>query len=100
MSLTVTLTNTTNDTVQLTELYAYVGPLGTLTFSRSQAELDKLIALKTLINAGTLTIDIDPSSTNLPGPSIPFEQYGTVTGLDISDVAIVTQAVVFGIPYD
>lgn len=104
MSVTVTVTNTTDAVVNIPELYAQLAASGaagsSLTFTRSMAEMDMLIGLKTLVSAGTVTVDMDPSSDNLPGPGVPQMQFGTSTAMSVASIAIVTQAVTFQMAYD
>lgn len=104
MSLNVTITNTSDSRIKLEDLYMYLGPSGAdndaVTVQRTMSQLDRMEALKTLVNAGTVTVDIVPSSDNFPGPSIPQVQSGVAAGLDVSDTQVITQAVSFPIAYD
>ena len=102
--LTVTVTNTTDASLNVSDIYTTLNASGdagdAVTFTRSQAQLDSMQALKTLLNAGSVTVDVVPSTDNEPGMSIPTEQFGTVGSLAVSGVAIVTSAVTFPFPYD
>jgi hypothetical protein len=104
MSVSMTITNTTAATIQLTELYTEVGPTGTanasVTVTRALADIDRMIALKTLLNAGSVTIDLVQSSDNPGVMSIPATQYGTAANMSVIATGNVTQAVVFPDAYD
>jgi len=103
MSVTMTITNTTAATIQLSELYTEVGPTGTanasVTVTRAVADIDRMVALKSLLNAGSVTIDLVQSTDNPGVMSIPT-QYGTAANMSVIATGNVTQAVVFPDAYD
>jgi|HubBroStandDraft_6_1064221.scaffolds.fasta_scaffold425937_2 hypothetical protein len=103
MSTSVTITNTTDAELQISEIYSQLGPAGSptasLTFTRSVAELDSMVALKTLVFNGTVTVVVTESTDNVDILSIPLEQHGNVGTLAVDSVAVVTHAVTFANAY-
>jgi hypothetical protein len=102
MSVSVTITNLAAVATPVTEAYVVLGAAGAtndaITIERSVAELDSMRGLKTLVDAGTVSVDAVQSSDNVDLMSIPLEQHGIEAGVDVSAATEVTTAVVFAEP--
>ena len=87
----------------VTEAYTVLGAAGAtddaITIQRSVAELDSMRGLKTLVDDGLVSADVVLSSDNVDLLSIPVEQHGVVSALDVSAVALLTATVTFSEPY-
>lgn len=99
MSVSVTITNLASTPTPVQEAYVVLDAAGgdsdAITIQRSVAELDSMRALKTLVDAGTVSVVPVQSSDNVDLLSVPLEQHGVATGLDVSAVTEVTEAVAF-----
>jgi hypothetical protein len=87
----------------VTEAYVVLGAAGAaneaVTIERSVAELDSMRGLKTLVDAGTVSVSPVQSSDNVDLMSIPLEQHGQVAAIDVASVALVTATVTFDEPF-
>lgn len=103
MSVSVVITNLTASPVHINELYTTLGASGSssaaMTIARSVAQLDSMLELKSLLNAGTVSVVATNSADNADLISIPMEQHGVQAGLSVNAVALVTQAVTFAKPF-
>lgn len=103
MAVSVLITNTTSSPLALDELYITLGAAGSSTDShtitRSVAQLDSMNALKTLLNAGDVTVVPTQSSDNIDMLSIPLEQHSVETGIDVNATAVITTGVVYPEPF-
>ena len=103
MSVSVLITNTTSLPLSLDELYVTLGAAGSttdsITIERSVAQLDSMNALKSLMDAGDITVVPTQSSDNVDLLSIPLEQHGVEAGITVNATAVVSTAVVFPEPY-
>jgi hypothetical protein len=99
MSVTVTITNLASTPTPISEAYVVLDATGgandSIDIQRSVAELDSMRALKTLVDAGTVSVAPVQSSDNVDLMSVPLEQHGVATGVDVSAATEVTEAVVF-----
>lgn len=99
MSVSVVITNLSASAIHINELYTNLGAAGSanesVTVQRSVAELDSMNEVKTLLNAGTISVVPTQSADNTDLLSIPLEQHGTVTGVSVNAVAEVVTAVTF-----
>lgn len=97
--LTVVVTNLSASEVSLDDMYANLGAAGSstasLTFTASAAALDRMDALKALLNAGTVSVSVTRSSDDIDFLSAPIEQHGVSGNLAVDAVAVVTSAVTF-----
>jgi hypothetical protein len=100
--LTVVVQNQTATALALDELCVTLGALGSandsITFSRTQAQLDAMPDFQALMNAGSITAVSTQSAGNSPLFSIPSVQRGKVLSL-ATDGPDVTGTVTFGDPY-
>lgn len=103
MSVSVTITNLAAVATPVTEAYVVLGATGAandaITIERSVAELDSMRGLKTLVNAGTVSVDIVQSADNVDLMSVALEQHGVVTALDVNGLALLTATVTFAEPF-
>lgn len=103
MSVSVTITNLASTPTLISEAYVVLGAAGAandaVTIERSVAQLDSMIALKALVDANTVSVEVVQSSDNVDLLSIPVEQHGVVTGLDVNAVALLTATVTFAEPF-
>jgi len=103
MSVAVTITNLAAVATPVTEAYVVLGAAGaandSITIERSVAELDSMRGLKSLVDAGTVSVDAVQSSDNVDLMSIPLEQHGLEAGIDVNAVAVVTTGVVYPEPF-
>jgi len=103
MSVTVTITNLAATPTPISEAYVVLDAAGgandSIDIQRSVAELDSMRALKTLVDAGTVSVSPVQSSDNVDLMSIPLEQHGQVAALDVNAVALLTATVTFAEPF-
>lgn len=103
MSLTVTVTNLTDEAVSLDDMYMSLGAADSdtesITFTRSASQLDEMDALKALVAAGTVSIDLEHSADDVDLMSGDVGQHGIVSDLSVNSATIVTSAVVFDVPF-
>jgi hypothetical protein len=103
MSVSVVITNLASTPTKINELYTTLGAAGasnaSITIERSVAQLDSMSELKTLLDAGTVSVAATQSASNEDILSIPMEQHGVQAGLSVNAVTEVTQAVVFPKPF-
>ena len=103
MSVSVLITNTTSSPLALQELYITLGAAGSstdsITIERSVSELDSMNALKTLFDAGDVTVIPTQSSDNIDMLSIALEQHSVEAGIDVGSIAVVTTGVVYPAPF-
>lgn len=99
MSVAVTITNLAAVATPVTEAYVVLGAAGAandaITIERSVAELDSMRGLKALVDAGTISVSPVQSASNVDLLSVPLEQHGLETGIDVNAIAVVTTAVVY-----
>lgn len=97
--VTLVITNLTSETLDLSELYAEVGPAGSsnaaLTVTRSVAQLDSMPALQKLLADGDVSVVATNSTDNSDLFSVPMEQHGVSAALAVDGVAVVTATVSF-----
>lgn len=101
MSITFKVTNLTTSTVSLTDLYTTIGSSAgdepSVTVTRSMSEIDRMLALKALVAAGTVAVDFLNSSDNADAMSVPMEQHGVISQVSVISATVVTPtAVTFG----
>lgn len=103
MAVSVLITNTTASPLALPELYLTLGAAGastdSITITRSVAELDSMASLKALLDDGDVTVVPTQSSGATDLLTLPLEQHGLETGIDVSSVALVVTAVTYPEPY-
>jgi len=103
MSVSVVITNLTASAVKINELYVSLGAAGSSTASvtveRSVAQLDSMSELKSLLDAGTVSVSATQSASNEDILSIALEQHGVVAGVSVNAVAVVTATVTFAKPF-
>ncbi len=103
MAVSVLITNTTASPLALDDLYVTLGAAGSstagITITRSVSELDAMNALKTLLNAGSVTVVPTQSADNVDFLSIPLEQHGVEAAMSVNGVTEVVAAVVFPKPF-
>lgn len=103
MSVTVTITNLAATPTPISEAYVVLDAAGganeSVSIQRSVGELDAMRALKTLVDAGTVSVSPVQSSDNVDLMSIPLEQHGVEAGIDVNAVAVVSTGVVFPTPF-
>ena len=103
MSVAVTVTNLASSQTSIPELYVVLDAAGganeSITVQRSVAELDSMRGLKELVDAGTVSVSPVQSASNVDLMSIPLEQHGVATGVDVSAATQVTTPVVFDQPF-
>ena len=103
MSVSLTITNLAAVATPVTEAYVVLGATGAtndaITIERSVAELDSMRGLKSLVDAGTVSVNVVQSSDNVDLMSIPLEQHGVEAGMSVNAIAVVTAAVVFAEPF-
>ena len=103
MAVSVVITNLSASPVTINEMYTTLGAAGSdtesITVDRSVAQLDSMPELKALVDAGTVSAVPTQSSDNVDLLSIPLEQHGQVTGLDVNATAVLTATVTFDEPF-
>jgi hypothetical protein len=99
MSVSVVITNLAATSTRINELYATLGAAGSataaITISRSVAQLDSMLELKSLVNAATVSVVATNSADNADILSIPMEQHGVTSAMSVAVATEVTLAVVF-----
>jgi hypothetical protein len=103
MSLTVTVTNLTDAPVSLDDMYMSLGESGSatesITIKRSAAQLDAMDALKALVSAGSVSVDITHDASDVDLLSGAIEMYGVISSLSVNSTGVVTSDVVFATPF-
>jgi hypothetical protein len=103
MSVSVVITNLAATPTKINELYTTLGAAGSataaVTIDRSVAQLDSMPELKSLLDAGTVSVAATQSSNNEDILSLALEQHGVSTPMSVAVATEVLLPVVFPKPF-
>lgn len=103
MSVSVVITNLAAVPTTINELYTKLGAAGSstaaVTIARSVAELDSMNEVKSLLDAGTISVVATQSANNEDILSIALEQHGVSTPMSVAVATEVLLPVVFPKPF-